>query len=96
MTVDDTRVETGLLLDGEWLMRDEPATITDEYTVRAIALRALGPRRSAVSAGSARCASAPTRRSSSTTNRQPVVASSATSSSWPRNRSKNRRTLHQS
>ena len=28
------------------------------------------------------------RRSSSTTNRQPVVASSATSSSWPRNRSR--------
>jgi hypothetical protein len=46
----------------------------------------------AVSAGSARCTTAPTRRSSSATNRQPVVASGATSSFWPRNDSQNRRT----
>ena len=48
--------------------------------------RFFGPLSPAVSAGSARCTVAPTRRNSSTTNRQPVVASSATSSSTPRNR----------
>ena len=47
-----------------------------------------GPCSPAVSAGSARCTTAPTRRSSSTTNRQPVVASNATSSSRPRKRDK--------
>ncbi len=48
------------------------------------------------SAGSARCASAPTRSSSSTTNRQPVVASNATSSPSPLNRSRNARTASRS
>ena len=42
------------------------------------------PFSAAASAGSARCTSAPTRSSSSTTNRQPVVASSATSRPSPR------------
>ena len=61
--------------------------------VRAVGLRRLLlPRRAAVSAGSARCTTAPTARSSSTRNRQPVVASSATSSCSPANRSRNRRT----
>ena len=44
------------------------------------------------SAGSARCTSAPTRSSSSTTNRQPVVASNATSSPSPVNGARNFRT----
>jgi hypothetical protein len=35
------------------------------------------PLRAAVSAGSARCASTPARRSSSTTNRQPITADQA-------------------
>jgi hypothetical protein len=39
--------------------------------------RRFGPRAAAVSAGSARCASIPARRSSSVTNRQPVQASTA-------------------
>jgi hypothetical protein len=61
--------------------------------VGAIGLGALlAARRLLVSAGSARCTSAPIACSSSTTNRQPVVASSATSSSWPANRPRNRRT----
>ena len=55
--------------------------------VGAIGLGALlVARRALVSAGSARCTSAPTARSSSTTNRQPVVASNATSSRWPAKR----------
>ncbi len=50
------------------------------------------PFRPLVSAGSAKCASAPTRSSSSTTNRQPVVASNATSRPTPLNRVRNFRT----
>jgi hypothetical protein len=61
-------------------------------SARSFLARFLVPRLAAVSAGSARCARAPTRRSSSTTNHQPVVASNATSSPWPRNRPRNRRT----
>ena len=40
-------------------------------SARSLLARFLFPRRAAVSAGSARCTAAPTRRSSSTTNRQP-------------------------
>ena len=54
------------------------------------------PFKAAASAGSARCTSAPTRWSSSTTNRQPVVASNATSSPSPANRPKNERTASRS
>jgi hypothetical protein len=61
--------------------------------VRAIGLRApLGPAPRRGFRGLGQMLSAPTARSSSTRNRQPVVASSATSSSWPANRSRNRRT----
>ena len=61
-------------------------------SARSFLARFLVPRLAAVSAGSARCTRAPTRRSSSTTNRQPVVASNATSSCRPRKRPRNRRT----
>ncbi len=50
----------------------------------------------AVSAGSARWTSAPTRSSSSTTNRQPVVASNATSRPAPSNVARNLRTAARS
>jgi hypothetical protein len=50
------------------------------------------PFSAAASVGSAKCTSAPTRSSSSTTNRHPVVASSATSNPSPRNRARNLRT----
>ena len=46
-------------------------------SARSLLARFLFPRLAAVSAGSARCTIAPTRRSSSATNRQPVVASNA-------------------
>ncbi|HYM58959.1 MAG TPA: hypothetical protein VES79_13435 [Solirubrobacteraceae bacterium] len=46
---------------------------------RSVLARFFGPRSALVSAGSARCTSAPTARSSSTMKRQPVVASSAAS-----------------
>jgi hypothetical protein len=72
------------------------STINSSRRCRASARSVFGrffrPRRAAVSAGSARCTSAPIARSSSTTNRQPVVASNATSSCWPAKRPKNRRT----
>jgi len=61
-------------------------------SARSFFARCLFPRNALVSAGSAKCTLAPTRRSSSTTNRQPVVASNATSSSRPPNRAKNLRT----
>ena len=61
-------------------------------SARSFLARFLVPRRALASAGSARCTSAPTLRSSSTTNRHPVVASNATSSSWPPKRPKNLRT----
>lgn len=46
---------------------------------RSVLARFFGSRSALVSAGSARCTSAPTARSSSTMKRQPVVASSAAS-----------------
>src|SRR3954453_6897964 len=61
-------------------------------SARSVLARFLLPRKLLVSAGSARCTSAPTAWSSSTTNRQPVVASSATSSRWPAKPPRNRRT----
>src|SRR4051794_17840122 len=58
-------------------------------SARSVLARFLLPRRVLVSAGSARCTSAPIACSSSTTNRQPVVASSATSRSCPAKRPTN-------
>ena len=48
-------------------------------SAQSVFARIFLPFSAAASAGSAKCTSAPTRSSSSTTNRQPVVASSATS-----------------
>ncbi len=61
-------------------------------SARSVFARCLSPCSVAVSAGSARCTTAPTARSSSTTNRHPVVASSATANCLPANRATNRRT----
>ena len=56
---------------------DHQQLATWRASARSLLARFLFPRRAAVSAGSARCTTAPTRRNSSATKRQPVVASSA-------------------
>ena len=65
-------------------------------SARSVFARFFLPFNAAASAGSARCTSAPTRWSSSTTNRHPVVASNATSRPTPLNCAKNRRTAARS
>ena len=75
---------TPVTTDGETVAQPGQATLAQAASLAGVVETCKRP--------PAECTPAPIRCSSSTTNRQPVVASNATSSAWPRNRAKNRRT----